>query len=99
MKRLYLIFALLILALAACGSDSTQAPVPTAQPTRAATHAPTPTIVPTKKPAPTPTHQPTQIEQRAITFTLADSGNFAIHTLQVQAVTITGLYSSAIYTN
>ena len=75
-------------------SSSTQ---PTSQPTRAATIAPTPTLAPTKKPTPAPTHQPTQIAQLAITFTLVDSGDVAVHTLPGAALTIKVLYCSGNY--
>src|SRR5258708_1237968 len=86
-----------IAAVANGGSNSTSTsrPTPTAQPTQAAT--PTPTTVPTKKPTPAPTHQPTQIAQLAITFTLVDSGDVAVHTLPGAALTIKVLYCSGNY--
>ncbi len=88
-----------IAAVANSGSNSTSTnrSIPTAQLTQAATTAPTPTIVPTKKPAPTPTAKPIQPTQLAITFTLVDSGDVAIHTLPGAALTIKVLYCSGNY--
>lgn len=84
-------------AVSSIGKSANVTPTPEA--TTAAIDQVTPTDTPTPEPTPNPTTKPhpTAIPQLAITFTLVDAGDVAVHTLPGASLTIKVLYCSGNY--